>query len=268
LVSEEAGMKIFVICDLEGVAGVVDKRQQCWVDGDYYLQARRLATLELNALVEGALEGGASEVVAWDGHWLFPGCIDMELLHPECKLIMGAGDGGPIGLDSSFAGLFQLWLHAMSGAEAAVLAHGGWTLNGRRLGEIGMSALIAGLQGVPCVFVSGDGAAADEARALAPSIETVIVKESLCQLASGLNQSPALTLAPQKVRLLIREGARRAMERIPEIAPLRIEPPYTLLWHFENPAHADEMLAPHPQGRRLDEATVEFRSNDFQTLPI
>ena len=39
-------MKIYVICDLEGVAGVVDQAQQCWDDGDYYLQARRLATQE------------------------------------------------------------------------------------------------------------------------------------------------------------------------------------------------------------------------------
>jgi len=261
-------MKIYVICDLEGVAGVVDQRQQCWEDGDYYLQARRLATLELNALVEGALEGGANQVVAWDGHCQFPASIDVELVHPECKLIMGAGDGGPLGLDSSFAALFQLGLHAMSGAKGGVLAHGGWTLNGMRLGEIGMSALIGGLHGVPNAFVSGDRAAAEETHALSPSIETVIVKESLCEGVSGLRQSPMLTLAPQKARLLIREGARRAMERIHEIAPVRIEPPYTLLWHFGDPAHADEMLAAHPQGRRLDEATVEFRSDDFWALPI
>lgn len=45
-------MKIYVICDLEGTAGVIDHHQQCWFDGKYYEQARRLATLELNALVE------------------------------------------------------------------------------------------------------------------------------------------------------------------------------------------------------------------------
>ena len=42
-------MKIYVVCDLEGVAGVIDHRQQCQWDlstewfGRYYEQARRLA---------------------------------------------------------------------------------------------------------------------------------------------------------------------------------------------------------------------------------
>ena len=102
-------MKIYVICDLEGVAGVVDHRQQCQWDSakgwyaPFLAQARRLATLELNALVEGALEGCATEVVAWDGHGNFPGGLNVELLHPECKLVMDGGSGGPTGLDTSFS---------------------------------------------------------------------------------------------------------------------------------------------------------------------
>lgn len=77
-------MKIYVVCDLEGVAGVIDHHQQCQWDvakgwyAPYLAQARRLATLELNALVEGALEGGASEVVAWDGHGNFPGALSPQ----------------------------------------------------------------------------------------------------------------------------------------------------------------------------------------------
>ncbi len=65
-----------------------------------------MATLELNALVEGAIEGGASEIVASDGHGPFPGGIDVELVHSMCRLIMGAGGGGPVGLDSSYDALF------------------------------------------------------------------------------------------------------------------------------------------------------------------
>jgi D-aminopeptidase len=55
-------MKIYIMCDLEGTAGVIDHRKQCWFDGEYYRQARQLATLELNALVQGALEGGARKI--------------------------------------------------------------------------------------------------------------------------------------------------------------------------------------------------------------
>jgi D-amino peptidase len=261
-------MKIYVICDIEGVAGVIDHRQQCWFDGEYYGQARRLATLELNALVEGALEGGAKEIFAWDGHGPFPGGIDVELVHPECKLIMGAGGGGPAGLDNSYDALLQCGLHAIAGTPGAVLAHGGWQLNGRQLGEIGISSAIAGYHGVPCVFVSGDRAAAEEAQALVPNIEIAIVKESLSPTVTGLSQAPAISLSPQKAREVIREAARRAMGRIGEIPPLRFDPPYTLRWQFTKSKSADEMMAAHPEATRMDEVTVEFRSDDFLALPL
>jgi len=49
------GVKVYVVCDIEGVAGVVDFKLQCMTEGRYYDQAVRIATLELNALVEGVL---------------------------------------------------------------------------------------------------------------------------------------------------------------------------------------------------------------------
>lgn len=50
-------MKVYVVCDLEGTAGVVDFMKQCMEEGEYYRQAIRMATLELNALIDGALDG-------------------------------------------------------------------------------------------------------------------------------------------------------------------------------------------------------------------
>ncbi len=203
-------MKIYVVCDLEGVAGVVDHPQQCQWDvargwyAPYLAQARRLATLELNALVEGALEGGATEVVAWDGHGNFPGGLDVEIVHPACKVVLGAGDGGPAGLDESFAGLFQLGLHAMAGAPRAVLAHSfdgsiaGYWVDDLRVGEIWMNLYTAGLSHVPCVFLSGDRAAADEVQALVPEVEVAVVKEGLADAAGALSVSPALSLSPRR----------------------------------------------------------------------
>jgi len=50
-------MKIYVVCDLEGTAEVVDFMKQCTEEGKYYRQAIRMATLELNALIDGTLDG-------------------------------------------------------------------------------------------------------------------------------------------------------------------------------------------------------------------
>jgi D-amino peptidase len=116
-------MKIYIICDLEGIVGVIDHRTQCWPDGAHFTEARRIATMELNAVVQGTVDGGATEIYAWDGHCSFPGMLDIELLHKDCRLIMGAADGGPVGLNGSFDALFLYGLHAMAGTPGAVLAH-------------------------------------------------------------------------------------------------------------------------------------------------
>lgn len=270
-------MKIYVVCDLEGVAGVIDHRQQCQWDAEkgwyapYLAQARRLATLELNALVEGALQGGATEVVAWDGHGNFPGGLDVELLHPECKLLMGAGDGGPVGLDAGFAGLFQLGLHAMAGTPRAVMAHSfhgdlvGYWVNEMRVGEIWMNCYTAGVSNVPFVFLSGDRAAAEEARALVPDVEVAVVKEGLAEQAGGLSVLPALSLPPHKSQAVIRATASRAMAKIGSVTPYRLEPPFRLRAQFTAERFA-EQCARQRAVRRLDAVTVEMERADHPWL--
>lgn len=266
-------MRIYVACDLEGVAGVIDHHQQCCWDAakglyaPYLEQARRLATLELNALVEGALEGGATEVIAWDGHGNFPGGLDIELLHPACKLVMGAGDGGPAGLDSSFAGLFQLGLHAMAGTPRAVLAHSfhgglvGYWVNGMPVGEIWMNCYTAGLYGVPFVFLSGDRAAAEEAQRLVPHVEVAVVKEGMAQKADGLNVSPAVSLAPRKAQEVIRAVASRAMAKIGSIPPYRLDPPFRLRAQYNDEQWAEAQVR-QLNVKRLDAFTVEMECAD------
>ena len=39
-------MKIYIVCNLEGTAGVVDFKPQCMTDGEYYRQARAHEKLE------------------------------------------------------------------------------------------------------------------------------------------------------------------------------------------------------------------------------
>jgi D-amino peptidase len=255
-------MKIYVICDLEGTAGVVDHSKQCRFDGEYFWQARQNATLELNALVEGALDCGVDEIVAWDGHGSFPGGLDVDILHPACKLVMGAGDDGPLGLDEHFDAVLQCGLHAMAGTKQAVLAHSfmghiaGIWVNDVLWGEIAMNAHTAGVKGVPCVFLSGDQAAADEARALIANIEVAVVKQGLSPDPIELSRpSPALSLAPEKARDVIRQAVQRALERRGEIRPFRFDPPYTIRTRFYQEAHA-ERAADLAGVRRLDMFTV------------
>ncbi|SVC79427.1 uncharacterized protein METZ01_LOCUS332281, partial [marine metagenome] len=51
-------MKIFMCTDIEGIAGVVSFPDQSYEGGKYHDQAKRLATREVNAAVDGLLDAG------------------------------------------------------------------------------------------------------------------------------------------------------------------------------------------------------------------
>jgi D-amino peptidase len=265
-------MNVYIICDLEGTAGVVDFKRQCMFEGEYYHQARHLATLELNAAVEGALAGGATRVVAWDGHGGFPGGLDYETVHPRCELVMAAGDGGPAGRDESFDAQFQVGLHGMAGAYHGVLAHSftgvvaQMTVNGEEIGEIGMNIHGAGMYDVPCVLVTGDQAAADEAQALIPDIETAVVKRGLGSSQRLLIPAPALSLSPEKAREVIRDAAERAMSKISQIEPFTYQGPYTVRTKFIAAKWAERAMNSNPGAERVNDVTVEINLETLAPL--
>jgi D-amino peptidase len=51
-------MKIYISCDIEGVAGIVDRQQGNPEGGAEYERGRRLMMAEVNAAIEGALDVG------------------------------------------------------------------------------------------------------------------------------------------------------------------------------------------------------------------
>src|SRR5689334_20282824 len=62
-----ASMRVLVIGDMEGVAGIC-RWNQVAHDGDGYAEGRRLYTEEMNAAARGAFAAGATEVVLMDCH--------------------------------------------------------------------------------------------------------------------------------------------------------------------------------------------------------
>lgn len=61
-------MQIYVMTDLEGVAGVYDSENYCYLDSRYYDYSRHLLTEEANAAVRGFFAGGATAVRVFIGH--------------------------------------------------------------------------------------------------------------------------------------------------------------------------------------------------------
>ncbi len=78
-------MKLMIMTDMEGVAGMLNFEDWCVPDGRYYDKGKRLLTLEVNAAIEGFFHGGATEIVVVDGHG--NGGIDPELLDERAQLM-------------------------------------------------------------------------------------------------------------------------------------------------------------------------------------
>jgi D-amino peptidase len=220
-------MKIFVSSDMEGTAGVVDW-EQCTGDGPQAAAGRQLLLAEVNAAIDGALAGGATEVVVNDSHSHMRNLPPRELAGQASYI---SGSHKPLymmqGLDDSFDAVLFVSYHGSIGAPAG-LSHtynpravAEVRLNGTVAGEAGINALVAGHYGVPVVLVTGDRCACEETAALLPGIQTAVVKEPVSRLA-------AHNLHPDRACALIREVARTAVGGAARAAPPPLGPVATL----------------------------------------
>ena len=221
-------MKLFLSTDFEGTSGIVAWEQIIEGNAEYE-QGRQLLTNEVNAVIQGAKNAGATEFVVNDAHH------NMRNLHPQDLLgnaTLITGRHKPLymmqGLDSSFDGVCFVSYHGSIGAERAVLSHtynpgAIWEvrLNGDIVGESGLNALVAAHFGVPIIFVSGDEATAHEAEGIAPQAEKVIVKESLGRFASA-------HIHPTVACKMLQDGATKAVQHIERMQPPHFNMPTTM----------------------------------------
>jgi D-amino peptidase len=223
-------MKVYMMTDLEGVAGVTDfeKRDDDTHDNwERRKLMRRLLTAEVNAAIEGLHEGGATEVIVNDGHGAGL-TIDFEDLDPRARIIHGHDRPFwlPL-LDETCAATVLVGAHAKACTAGATCYHTmskvikDWSINGVSVGEMGCQALIAGHYRVPMTFVSGEEHACREIEELVPGIVTANVK-------TGLSRRSAVSLAPQAARELIRQKAQESMTKIGELKPLDLGAPLNL----------------------------------------
>jgi D-amino peptidase len=231
-------MKLFISADIEGISGVTNNEHQL-SKGRGYAQAQRWMTGDVNAAVEGAFEAGISEVVVKDAHGSALNILPDEL-DERATLIQGwnVGDGMMAGLTEDHALAFLVGYHPMAGTPDGVLAHT-WTgrlkglvVNETEMGETGLSALFAGAVGVPIGLVTTCEAGKRQALELLPWAEAVAVKK-------GLTQAAAEILPIKRAQKLIREAAKRAVERLDELQPLRLEAPIIVETTWSEPQRAE-----------------------------
>ncbi len=205
-------MKVYISADMEGTSGIVHSDQTDPAHPEYQ-RCRQWMLGEVNAAVEGALKGGAKEVLVNDSHWNMRNLL-IDELHPEAVLLSGAPKPYSMmaGIDQGFDAVFFTGYHARAGSSFANIDHtyngpdtvqGVW-LNGIEVGEYGINAALAGYYGVPVALMTGDQTACAQAKELlGADLETVVVKEATGRVS-------AKNLHPTKVHALIRDAAARA----------------------------------------------------------
>lgn len=261
--------RVYIGTDIEGVAGVVGFADQAYSTGKYYEQARLLLTGEINAAIEGLIEEGVEDFLVMDGHG--PGAVHYESLHSAARLMHGRPAASRTVRDPIIAEYdagIMIGQHAMCGVPDGNLNHTQssagieyYKLNGREIGETAQWALYHGALGLPLIFLSGDEAAAREARELVPAITTATVK-------IGLSRESAISLSIQQSHDLIRKKVREAIRKQQEhpIPPLTWPGPYVLEKRhlFTNSVDPYENHA--FLHRIVDSKTVQFKSDNIRDI--
>jgi len=240
--SSKRGKRVYIMTDMEGVAGILDSENWCKPEGRYYDLGKELLTAEVNAVITGFARAGATEFLVADGHG--HGGINPKLLDPRAELARNwSPPPYPFSLDDSFGYVACVGQHAMSRTEHAHLAHTGsfgvfeTTINGTPVGEFGEMALCAAQLGVRYIFGGGDLAFTKEARALLPGIETAAVKRGTtpgrgdeCDRdAYAKRNLAAIHSQPQRARAMISDAAERALRRArtdTSFGILALKPPF------------------------------------------
>jgi D-amino peptidase len=258
-------VKVFISIDLEGISGVC-RDEQTTHGSEQWHAACELMRGDLDAALEGCLAGGADEIVVSDAHDQGDN-LDTNELPAHVSLVSGAHWGLSMmeGIDTECAATLLLGYHARAGTAAAVLDHtymdeiyevavqegAAWT----PVGELALSAAVAGAFGVPIVFASGDDKLAAEAQALLPGVRTAVTKY-------GLSRHSARLLAPDVAQAAITAGAREALERLHtdsgEARPEPLDWSGRVLRVTFGRTYLCDAAAACPGVRRLDGRTLEI----------
>jgi D-amino peptidase len=260
-------MKVFISADMEGIAGKVHWEFSKESDSAEWDRDRQIMSEHVKAAIEGAIEGGASEIVINDSHMSMRNLAIDRFDFEQVEII--TGQPKPLcmmeGIDNTYSAAFLIGYHGMSGAHPGVLNHSFCPLsireikiNGIPVGELGVNAGIAGYFNVPIALVAGDNVMAEEAQARMGDVEVAIIKKAL-------NMTTAKCLPLKAANELIKQKSRSAVQRCKDMKPLVYDTPTELEVDFfmTNMADAAALI---PDSRRKGGTKVSYISSDYLEL--
>ena len=256
-------MRVYLSVDMEGIAGV-NHPGPTGSGHDRYPAAVDLMVGETNAAIEGALAGGADDVLVNDSHG---GMFNLlpNRIHPAARVLQGQKAWSMVegaGPDAGFDVALFVGYHARAGHARGTIAHTyslapvETRLDGRPTGEYGLNAMILVAWGVPVGLVAGDDALAEEVADWLPWAERVVVK-------TAVGGNAAASFHPTVAAERIRAGAERAVRgaAIGRLELLRVGPPVVIEVDYSRGVEADH-AAIVPGAERFGDRGVRFASDD------
>ena len=257
------GIRVLIIHDMEGLSGQDDPRTYRFSSTEHYPSGQEMLAADVNAVVDGLFAGGATEVVIADGHGSGNPDPDLrtDLLDERATQIIR---------DEPFDTYFDLPESEELDAVAVVGMHsktgsGGFAahtftlgidllINGQAITETELVALSWGRFGVPVIFASGDDKLRGDLETM-PWIEYVTVKDAP-------SADTAIPRPVDEARADLREGARRAVERLAEAKSMRAAQPIRASLHAVPPANL-RFLEGVP-GMDYADDTYSFMADDMR----
>ena len=205
-------MRVFISVDMEGISGL-EKIEECFLGMPAYDKGRQIMAGDVNAAVQGAIDGGAEDIVVADSHGYMCNIRPSDLHH---KAKLKSGMKRVLcqfkGFSHRFDAMFLIGQHSKAGTEDGILSHT-WIpafkdvrVNGVSMGEYGLNGYLAGSYGVPVIMLSGDDKVVEQAQLLMGDIDYVAVKKSI-----GYFEGEHLPLAESHARIY--EAAKRAVKK-------------------------------------------------------
>lgn len=217
--------KLLIVVDMEGVGGIGMNEFWSTIKGHpFYFFKRHLIAKEVNAAIEGAVNGGIkpAEIIVADWHLTHHNIRENEL-PKDVSLIR---DNENDVLDNGVEKVFLIGFHAGASfparyAHSFKYAIKKFEINSRVVGETTMWAYNTGSVGIPIAFLSGDSFAVQEIKELGLNTISVETKDQ------------SNTPKPETVCSRIREGAERAISKV--VVPLSSTGPFSIKFSFKLP---------------------------------
>ncbi len=223
-------MNIAVFADIEGSFGIWRMRQ-CRVGTPEWQYGRECLTEDVNQVIRGAFDGGASTVTVKDTHEMGFNCI-VNRLDQRARYVGGHYIGPTMyGRISHYDLVLYVAIHAASGTPAAFFPHTHYgifsemRINGKRACEMDIYGGYLGEFGIPVGFVSGEDIAVTQALEVLPWARSVVVdkKRETYQAGAGTQRYLA------EGRMKLRKEAEMAVRETDRMKPLVVSGPI----HFE-----------------------------------